>query len=241
MYVVKYTNKIDVSRLNENQSTKSIRFNDESKWIKCDGTEVNKELVLTVFEAVFQDLFKNHRSIEEVIRHKDIIFTDNPYVETFATDGVSIFINPAYAEYLINKNEEYGPTYVEFVLIHEALHVLFDHCNQHKANVDKFSDPEKVNYAQDYEINYTIENFLREGMGTTPFKGKTKEIGGLYNDEFGRKGLTWEEIYSQLPAIRREKKIKPTSDKWKEGFADGYYEIINKLRKQRLIERCVTM
>lgn len=234
MYVVKYTNKIDVSRLNENQSTKSI-------WVKSDGTVVDMDLVTTVIEAVMQDLNKNFRSIEEVIRHKDIIYTDDPYIETMATDGVSIFINPAYAEYLINKDENNGPLYVEYVLTHEALHILFDHCNQHNANVDKFSDPEKVNYAQDYEINYTIENFLREGMGTTPFKGKTKEIGGLYNDEFGRKGLTWEDIYSQLPAIQREKKLKPTSDKWKEGFADGYAEIINKLRKQSLIEKCVTM
>lgn len=234
MYVVKYTNKIDVSRLNENQSTKSI-------WVKSDGTVVDMDLVTTVIEAVMQDLNKNFRSIEEVIRHKDIIYTDDPYIETMATDGVSIFINPAYAEYLINKDENNGPLYVEYVLTHEALHILFDHCNQHNANVDKFSDPEKVNYAQDYEINYTIENFLREGMGTTPFKGKTKEIGGLYSDEFGRKGLTWEDIYSQLPAIQREKKLQPTSDKWKEGFADGYAEIINKLRKQSLIEKCVTM
>lgn len=234
MYVVKYTNKMDVSRLNENQSTKSI-------WVKSDGTVVDMDLVTTVIEAVMQDLNKNFRSVEEVIRHKDIIYTDDPYIETMATDGVSIFINPAYAEYLINKDENNGPLYVEYVLTHEALHILFDHCNQHNANVDKFSDPEKVNYAQDYEINYTIENFLREGMGTTPFKGKTKEIGGLYNDEFGRKGLTWEDIYSQLPAIQREKKTTPTSDKWKEGFADGYAEIINKLRKQSLIEKCVTM
>lgn len=234
MYVIKYTKTIEVSRLNEAQSGTPM-------WIKADGTPVDMDTVVMVVEAVMQDLAQYFPSVERIMKHKDIIYTDDPRVPTMATDGISVFINPAFAEYLINMDEDKGPLYVEFVLIHEALHILFDHCNKHMQNIDKYSDSEKVNMAQDYEINYTIENFMRQGPGTAPFKGITNKLSGCYEDEYGKKGLTWEEIYDKIPAIKREKKLKQTSDKWKQGFADGYKEVMNKLRKQSLVEKCVMM
>ena len=233
MIVLKYNKKIGVSRLNESQSGKSV-------WMKKDGSVVDMDTVVMVVEAVMQDLAQYFPSVERIMKHKDIIYTDSPYVPTMATDGVSIFINPAFAEYLINMDEDNGPLFVEFVLIHEALHILFDHCNKHMANIDKYSDAEKVNMAQDYEINYTIENFMRQGPGTAPFKGITNKIGGCYDDEYGKKGLTWEEIYDKIPAIKREKKLEKTSDEWKKGFEEGYKEVLDELRKQSLIE-CATM
>ena len=170
MYVIQYTDDIKFSRLNESQSGNSI-------WIKGDGTSVDMDTVVMVVEAVMQDLNQYFPSVERIMKHKDIIYTDDPSIQTMATDGVSIFINPAFAEHLINLDEEKGPLYLEFVLIHEALHILFDHCNKHMANIDKYSDGEKVNMAQDYEINYTIENFMRQGPGQAVFKGITKAIG----------------------------------------------------------------
>ena len=109
------------------------------------------------------------------------------------------------------------------------------------ANLDKYSDAEIVNMAQDYEINYTIENFMRQGPGTAPFKGITDALGGCYSDEFGKKGLTWEEIYDKVPRQKRTKVLEKTSDEWKKGFADGYAEVMAKLRKESLVEKCVTM
>ena len=237
MYVIKYKKNIKVSRLNEAHEPQSAN----NIWLKSDGTPVNMDLVVMVVEAAMQDLAQYFPSVEKIMKHKDIIYTDNPRVRTMATDGVSIFINPAFAEHLITMDEEEGPKYLEFVLIHEALHILFDHCHKHMESLDKFSDAEKVNMAQDYEINYTIENFMRQGPGISPFKGVTNKLEGCYNDEFGKKGLTWEEIYDKIPNIKRKKRLKPTSDEWKRGFADGYAEIINKLRKQSLIEKCVMM
>ena len=234
MYAIKYKKKIEVTRLNESQSGTPM-------WIKGDGTPVDMDTVVMVIEAVMQDLAQYFPSVEKIMKHKDIIYTDSPYVPTMATDGISIFINPAFAEYLINKDEDKGPLYVEYVLIHEALHILFDHCNKHMANIDKYSDPDIVNRAQDYEINYTIENFMRQGPGTAPFKGITDELQGCYSDEFGSKGLTWEEIYDKVPREKRTKSLAKTSDEWKKGFADGYAEVIAKLRKESLIESCVTM
>lgn len=230
MIVIKTKKNVKVSSLNESQAGNQI-------WIKGDGTPVDMDTVVMVVEAVMQDLAQYFPSIERIMKHKDIIYTDDPHIKTMATDGISIFINPAFAEHLINMDEDKGPMYLEFVLIHEALHILFDHCNKHAASYDKFSDADKVNQAQDYEINYTIENFLRQGPGTAPFKGVTNALSGCYNDEFGKKGLTWEEIYEQLPAIKRTKNPKKTSDKWKNGFAAGYAEVMDSLRKQKLVER----
>ena len=208
----------------------------EKRWYTADGRVVDIELVNTVIEAVLQDLGANYPSVETVLKHKDIILTDSPYVPTMCTDGVSIFVNPLYVQYLIGLDESEGAMYVEMVFIHEALHILFDHCYKHVSNMDKFSDAEKVNWAQDYEINYIIENFLREGLNTAPFKGKTKKIGGLYNEEYGKKGLTWEEIYDIMPNFVRKKVITPTSDKFKEGFKAGYDEILAELRKKNLVD-----
>lgn len=205
-------------------------------WVKQDGSVVDIDLVNTIIEAVIQDLGVNYPSVETVIKHKDLILTDNPYVTTMATDGVSIFINPAFVEYLLNLDENEGALFVEYVFIHEALHILFDHCYKHMSNLDKFSDAEKVNQAQDYEINYIIENFLREGVSSAPFKGKTEKIGGLINNEFGKKGLTWEEIYDRIPKIVREKQLAPTTEKFKEGFKEGFDEIMDELRKKNLVE-----
>lgn len=202
-------------------------------WIKQDGTPVDMEIVEDTLEAAIQDLAINYPSIESVIKHKDLIFTDNPYVPTMATDGVSIMMNPAFCEYLIN---EFGPISLEYVLIHECLHILFDHCAKHQENLDKYSDDEKVNYAQDYEINYVIENFMREGLGEKSFEGITEQIGGLYNEEYGKKGLTWEEIYPILPSIKRTNTKRATSSEWKRGFSDAYSDFLDEMRKKKMIE-----
>ena len=90
MYVIKYTDTpIETSRLFESQSGNPI-------WIKKDGTAVDMDKVVMIVEAAMQDLAINYPSVERIMKHKDIIYTDNPYVPTMATDGISIFINPYY-------------------------------------------------------------------------------------------------------------------------------------------------
>lgn len=202
-------------------------------WIKADGTPVNMEMVEDVLEAAIQDLSINYPSIETVLKHKDLIFTDNPFIETLATDGISIMMNPAFCEYIIDK---FGPISFEYVLIHECLHILFDHCGKHHENLDKYSDAEKVNYAQDYEINYVIENFIREGLGEKSFEGLANAMGLFYSEEYGKKGLTWEEIYSVLPDIKRKVVRTPTSPEWKKGFADAYNDFLKEAKKSKMIE-----
>ena len=50
-----------------------------------------------------------------------------------------------------------------------------------------------------------------------------------------------EEIYDKIPKRKRTKVLEKTSDEWKKGFADGYAEVMAKLRKESLVEKCVTM
>lgn len=228
------------STLSESDVSHRMPSAKDKIWVKSDGTSVDMNMVTMVVDAALQDLAANYPSVEKILKHKDIIYTDHPQITTMATDGVSIFINPAFAEYLIKMGND-GPKYLEFVLIHEALHVLFDHCGKSKNTMDKFSDFEKINLAQDYEINYIIENFMREGLGSASFKGVTNQIGGCYNEEYGKKGLTWEEIYDQIPKITRQKQLMPTSDEWKKGFTEGYKKAMDSLRKRNLVEQCVMM
>lgn len=228
MLVLKYKNNI-ISNLNEGQ----IGNGSSNIWFKPNGEKVDIDTVVTVIDGVIQDMAIHYPSVERIIKHKDIIYTDDPRIDTMATDGVSIFINPAFAEELIN---EYDVVALEFVLIHEVLHILFDHCYKLRQNLDKYSDTFKVNLAQDYEVNFIIENFMRESSGLAPFKGISDKIGGCYNESWGKKGYTWEEIYSLLPKINRIIDLQKTSDEWKKGFLDGYNETMNDLKKQNLVE-----
>lgn len=223
---------IVVTRIGHNKINESNQ-GAPSVWIKGDGTPVDMELVDDAIEASLQDLAQNYPAVYTVLSHKDLIKTDNPRIDTLCTDGVSIFYNPAFIEWLIDTADFVA---VEYVLIHEALHVLFDHCNIN-SYIDRFSDMEKVNWAQDYEINYVIENFIREGITSDAgFKGLTEKIGGLINNEYGKKGLTWEEIYDKIPAIDRKVSRQKTSDEWKQGFEEGFNEILNELRSKNLVE-----
>lgn len=219
---------VKVSEINRTQSA-------DAKYLKPDGTYVDMALLVATLEAVEQDIASNFPAVYAVLSRKDVLFTDSPHIRTMATDGVSIFINPIFMELML---ENCGAGAVEYIIIHECFHVLFDHCKQHEINETKYHDGYKVNCAQDYEINYVIENFLFQGTDT-PFKGMTEVAGGLINDDYGKEGLTWEEIYPLCPSRRFDIEKQSVPDEWKDGFKDGFNEIIKDLRKQNLIENLV--
>ena len=233
MIIIKHKKERLVPFLNEDSEDGKIRLSRNKPWIRADGKEVNIENLETILNAIIQDLAVNFPSIETVIKHKDLILTDNPYIETMATDGISIMMNPAWCDVILEKFDGIG---LEYAIIHECLHILFDHCGKHINNLDKYSDAEKVNWAQDFEINYIIENFLKEGLGNKPFKGLGEKMKALYNEEFGKKGLTWEEIYSSVPFIKRNVARAKTSDEWKSGFADAYNDFLEETKKSKVVE-----
>ena len=233
MIIIKHKKEHLTPFLNEDSEEGKIRLSKDIPWIRADGKEVDINRLETMLNAVVQDLAANFPSIETVVKHKDLILTDDPAIETMATDGISIMMNPAWCDVILEKFDAIA---LEYCIIHECLHILFDHCGKHMNNLDKYSDAYKVNIAQDFEINYVIENFLREGLGNKPFKGLAEKMKAMYNEEYGKKGMMWEDIYSTLPSIERKVNRAKTSDEWKKGFTDAYNDFLKETKKSKVIE-----
>ena len=204
-------------------------------WMTPEGEIIDMDTIDATIEAVHTDLYENYPELYEVIKHKDVFYTDHPDVDTMMTTGEAIYINPAFCHWIMTNFEGEEGLFIEYVIIHEILHILFDHCNA--IDNPEFNDLLALNYAMDYEINYIIENFLFDDAGDLPFKGITKRIEGLINDTFGKNGLTWEEIYRVMPLPKRTDYKKKMSKEWNTGFLDGFSAAMSEMRKNNLIER----
>lgn len=101
-------------------------------------------------------------------------------VDTMATDGESLLINPEFVKDLTD-NEILG------VYIHEVLHVALGH-PWRKGDRNHV----KANMAMDYAINQIIEDLIASGE-----KGISLPKGALIDPQY--KGMSWEEIYARLP------------------------------------------
>lgn len=107
---------------------------------------------------------------------------------TAGTDGVTLFINPKYFDKLTLDERI-------FLLGHEVLHVVLEHCPRNKLYIErgfgpdlKKYDPRKMNHAQDYIINdWLVQSGLRD-MPT----------GGLLNPQYGMNEVA-DEVYCKLP------------------------------------------
>jgi len=105
-------------------------------------------------------------------------------VDTQATDGYNIFINPQFTSHL----DLTGKT---FVLAHEIMHCLLNHLR--RAN-DLGHDHMKANIAADYEVNVTLAQDLELIKAND-----IKKIGALYNDKYH--GWGYEKIYADNPPM----------------------------------------
>lgn len=104
-------------------------------------------------------------------------------VDTQATDGYNIFINPQFTSHL----DLTGKT---FVLGHEIMHNLLNHLRRAK---ELGHDMRKSNIAADYEVNVTLSKDLGLVKPET-----VKKIGGLYDDKYHTWG--YEKIYADNPS-----------------------------------------
>lgn len=102
------------------------------------------------------------------------IFIDDPQVQTAATDGRHLFINPGFWTKL-SADERIG------VLAHEVLHVALSHMTRCGGR-----DHEKWNIAGDHVINLILRA-----------NGYKLPSGGLWDGKY--KDMSTEEVYSQLP------------------------------------------
>jgi hypothetical protein len=249
MILVRYKNNINVLLL-ENEE-KPIVSKGQRVFLRQDGSEVDMETVDIIVQAAINRIRTVYGSLSEIFDKKNILYTDQYGIGTMATDGVNIFINPAWTERVINlvyaafggddpdaddatqeMAEEKAVSAITYVLIHECLHIVFDHCYEYDENKDKYKgDFDRVNIAQDMEINYVIENYFTDLDGAKEFEGVTSILKGMFNKEYGDRGMRWDAIYDEL----KKQKIK-TSEDWKKGFSDAYNKVLKDLRNKHLIE-----
>lgn len=117
-------------------------------------------------------------------------------VQTMATDGETIFVNPAWVEPLTHAE-------ILFVLAHEVLHCVFDHMGRRNDR-----EPEKWNIAADYVINNLL---ITEKIGVMPKVG-------LHDPAIvARGGGTAEGVYNCLPKPPPQNGQKPNGKNGKNG------------------------
>lgn len=121
-----------------------------------------------------------------------IIFTES--VETMATDGVNIYVNPTFSESMtVDENI--------FVICHEVLHYILQHIPRGKMYADRGFGPdlkpfshERMNKAADYIIN---DMLVRGKVGAMP-KANGQNI-GLHDVTVANFDDITDEVYPKVP------------------------------------------
>ncbi len=231
MRLIKYIKNI-YTLFESNQS------DDEKPWIDAQGNIYDIKTIKACINEAKNEAMHDFPALGSILGNVNISPVNDIDIDTFATDGNSIVYSPRFAQHLIDMGGG-GSFYIEYVLLHEALHVLFAHCEQGEREFQKYPNHDLVNIATDLEVNYTLENYLRIPGSDEyqPFKGVTHEEGikGHYDDKYA--DMLWEDIYDDLHPRDKKVEKEKTSDEWKAGFIDGYNEIINELKNKKLIEQ----
>ena len=108
-------------------------------------------------------------------------------VDTQATDGFRVFVNPEFTDSLDHTGKV-------FVMAHELMHCLLNHLRRAK-KIDAMN--EKGNIAADYEVNQTLVD-----MGL--FKSSTIEkLQGYIDSKWSR--VSFETIYGKIPNPPQQK------------------------------------
>lgn len=103
-------------------------------------------------------------------------------VQTQATDGVNLFINPQFTAKLSLSEKT-------FVLAHEIMHCVLNHMRRGRGH-----NPNRSNIAADYECNATLSN-IQGGMGL--FKESTiKDMKAYIDKKYA--GWGYEKIYDDV-------------------------------------------
>lgn len=235
----------------------NLKMDEADLVIDPDGNIINMVKVRSIIGDAIDGLATMvDQSLAEYIANMNIVYTYND-CPTFQTDGKRIAINPTFcmniyqagADRTPDGEDNKGLIYVAYVLLHELFHVMLGHCEDPRVIdlVYKGSlENDRVNYSMDAVINWMIENSSYDADDNYFFKGVTKECGGVINEVYNM--MDWPEVYDKVPDedVMRDmdsvifKHIDPVpngmTDDWYNGFLDGYNEMLDMLKKQRLIE-----
>lgn len=219
----------------------------------------------------FLDLMRTNKDTEWLSPFiaKNIIWSTE--CKTFFTDGIRIVANPYFAAVLINqgqvdarkqKDEIYNKfsdfnravdaerevisKYFQYVIVHEAYHMVYQHIRRSLLKIGKGSayEHEVANVAMDMEINRDIEAQYPK------YGGATKTLEGIWYEDYINKHTgkpfdkeIWEVIYDylmenpdQLPENKQqiqEGNLPPSQPpKWP--YKDGWDKAIDAIRTNKI-------
>jgi predicted metal-dependent peptidase len=161
----------------KNADVPQIRIEDCKKVQAADGTWIDMDELDFEMESAKTAIVGQSPLFGPMIHEFRPIYTW--MVDTMATDGIRLFVNPKFANDL--KWEE-----KIFVIIHEIMHCVLNHPDRLEGR-DHF----KSNIAMDYEVNALIVDTMNDFN-----EAFINEIHGLYKKEYTNWG--YEQIYSDL-------------------------------------------
>lgn len=176
-------NKINEAGPNGNVSWmgtdgKGKRWEDYETIVCPNGQVIDMEKLLDEQQRAKAALIHIMPFFEGFVNKLRTIYTFR--IETQATDGYNLFINPQFT-YNLDLTEKV------FVMAHEIMHCVLNHMRRGKGH-----DPQKSNIAADYEVNAWIND-----VGLIRAETITK-MGALYDKKYS--GLGYETIYGMNPA-----------------------------------------
>ena len=137
-----------------------------------------------------------------------MVYSIDENAETAYTDGTRIAFGPEFLESLTDSE-------LDFVMMHEILHVVLQHCIRGKDR-----DHERMNIACDIVVNSNIllENNMDHRSITLSKWGESMHIApdGKEGHEY-----TAEQVYDMLPPTPPQKKKKSTTCPWSFSWAEA--------------------
>lgn len=246
--------------INEGFGDGNSSFRDYEYVIGPDGTVYDTKQIIGLVNVACDLLIDiTQGTIAEFLVALPIIYTFQ--VDTMATDTEYIYINPGFVLKLLDDCDR-SPAGIAFVILHEVYHNVFMHHAREAADPKRFSDHDKANAAQDYEINWVIEHSFpdmrsdvewdHDDPDDSPYEddgvtrkqimeGVTKACHGLIDPKYAN--MVWEDIYDKLGDVSEtsngdEPEINEItmSDDFNAGYKDGWNDAIRELRAKGLVE-----
>lgn len=165
---------------------------EDYEYIEClDGEVINMRQLLKDQALAKTALMKLFPLAGIVASKFQFIYTF--HVNTQATDGFRIFVNPQFTSHL-------DLTQKVFVMAHECMHVILNHLRRAKR---LGHNHERSNIAGDYEINVGLVD-----MGLIPER-TVHEIEGLFDKKYSK--WSYEQIYDDNPPGPKKQQQQPQS------------------------------
>ena len=170
-------------------------FEEKKKWedydtIRCiDGEIIDMQKLLrdqAMAEAACRRLFPYFGGLITRLR---VIYTFR--VETQATDGTNLFVNPQFTSHL-TANQKIA------VMMHEVMHCLMNHLRRIRER-----DHYKSNIAADYEVNGTLTEMEPEVLPPDVWNNMGAEgANGFYDKKYV--GWSFEAIYDDIKDSKKD-------------------------------------